>query len=68
MVLKINDPVLVNFNELQLYDYRSVRFLIMLFGWAPTVVMCSGYRWERQTMRTYAFLNGLITIKTKATG
>ncbi|CAK3929382.1 PilZ domain-containing protein [Vibrio crassostreae] len=63
MVLKINDPVLVNFNELQLYDknlplstvpYHVIR--VSPNGRNVQLVIAE----NAKTMRTIAFLNGLI--------
>ncbi|MEZ8251825.1 pilus assembly protein PilZ [Vibrio splendidus] len=63
MVLKINDPVLVNFNELQLYDknlplstvpYHVIR--VSPNGRNVQLVIAE----NTKTMRTIAFLNGLI--------
>ncbi|WP_299694485.1 PilZ domain-containing protein [uncultured Vibrio sp.] len=63
MVLKINDPVLVNFNELQLYDkklplntvpYHVIR--VSPNGRTVQLVIAE----NAKTMRTIAFLNGLI--------
>ncbi|EDK29291.1 hypothetical protein VSWAT3_19821 [Vibrionales bacterium SWAT-3] len=63
MVLKINDPVIVNFNELQLYDknlplstvpYHLIR--VSPNGRNVQLVIAE----NAKTMRTIAFLNGLI--------
>ncbi|CAH6967611.1 PilZ domain-containing protein [Vibrio splendidus] len=63
MVLKINDPVIVNFNELQLYDknlplstvpYHVIR--VSPNGRNVQLVIAE----NAKTMRTIAFLNGLI--------
>ena len=63
MILKINDPVIVNFNELQLYDknlplstvpYHVIR--VSPNGRNVQLVIAE----NAKTMRTIAFLNGLI--------